>query len=261
MNTLGLANSRTDLLNETEFRNRSGFFLNVMQRGLSHEAIDNYLYNANIDNKRRYRVAILDFSEKNKVIESRQFEIRQQLTRWFIFEHDWQVLTFSHRQQLVLLIDEQIDTRQFLQRLYDFLVQQPGLHYAFTIGFSRIAESIHMLSDLYDQANNALKLTSQQHPIMRFRPKNAQELLHLLPKQEARVFVEKTLGPILENAELLETLETYVFLHQNVTAVANALFVHRNTITYRLKRISELLGVDLEMPDVLVDIQLALLLI
>ena len=75
------------------------------------------------------------------------------------------------------------------------------------------------------------------------------------------VFVEKTLGPILENAELLETLETYVFLHQNVTAVANALFVHRNTITYRLKRISELLGVDLEMPDVLVDIQLALLLI
>lgn len=261
MNTLGLANSRTDLLNETEFRNRSGFFLNVMQRGLSHEAIDNYLYNANIDNKRRYRVAILDFSEKNKVIESRQFEIRQQLTRWFIFEHDWQVLTFSHRQQLVLLIDEQIDTRQFLKRLYDFLMQQPGLHYAFTIGFSRIAESIHMLSDLYDQANNALKLTSQQHPIMRFRPKNAQELLHLLPKQEARVFVEKTLGPILENAELLETLETYVFLHQNVTAVANALFVHRNTITYRLKRISELLGVDLEMPDVLVDIQLALLLI
>lgn len=261
MNTLGLANSRTDLLNETEFRNRSGFFLNVMQRGLSHEAIDNYLYNANVDNKRRYRVAILDFSEKNKVIESRQFEIRQQLTRWFIFEHDWQVLTFSHRQQLVLLIDEQIDTRQFLKRLYDFLMQQPGLHYSFTIGFSRIAESIHMLSDLYDQANNALKLTSQQHPIMRFRPKNAQELLHLLPKQEARVFVEKTLGPILENAELLETLETYVFLHQNVTAVANALFVHRNTITYRLKRINELLGVDLEMPDVLVDIQLALLLI
>ena len=170
-------------------------------------------------------------------------------------------MTFSPRQQLVLLIDEQIDTRQFLKRLYDFLMQQPGLHYAFTIGFSRIAESIHMLSDLYDQANNALKLTSQQHPIMRFRPKNAQELLHLLPKQEAHVFVEKTLGPILENAELLETLETYVFLHQNVTAVANALFVHRNTITYRLKRISELLGVDLEMPDVLVDIQLALLLI
>ena len=191
MNTLGLANSRTDLLNETEFRNRSGFFLNVMQRGLSHEAIDNYLYNANIDNKRRYRVAILDFSEKNKVIESRQFEIRQQLTRWFIFEHDWQVLTFSHRQQLVLLIDEQIDTRQFLKRLYDFLIQQPGLHYAFTIGFFKNCWIDSYAVWLIWSANNALKLTSQQHPIMRFRPKNAQELLHLLPKQEARVFVEK----------------------------------------------------------------------
>lgn len=261
MNTLGLANSRTDLLNETDFRNRSGFFLNVMQGGLSDPAIDNYLHDENIDNKQCFRVAIIDFVQQNTIIESHQFEIRQQLTRWFISEHHLPVLTFSHSQQLVLLINEDIDTRQFLNQLFQFLNTQKKLNYPFTMGFSRISKSIHKLSELYGQANNALKLTSSQHPIMRFRPKNAQELLDLLPKQESDIFVEKTLGNILKNTELLETLKSYVFLHQNVTAVATALFVHRNTINYRLKRISDLLGVDLEMPDVLVDIQLALLLI
>ncbi len=86
-------------------------------------------------------------------------------------------------------------------------------------------------------------------------------MLHLLPEQESQTFIEQTLGPILSNSELLNTLKTYIFLHQNVTVVAKTLFVHRNTITYRLKRVSDILGVDLEMPDVLLDIRLALMLL
>ncbi|WP_349533094.1 PucR family transcriptional regulator [Leuconostoc citreum] len=261
MNTLGLANSRTDLLNETAFRNRSGFFLNVMQGGLNTEAIDNYLYEAKIDSKQHFRVAIVDFAETEKIIESHQLDIRQQLTRWFIQEFHWHVLTFSHRQQLVLLMHETIAPQEFLTALRHFLSAQQTLHHPLRIGFSRISESIHNLAELYNQANHALKLTSIQQPIMRFRPKSAEELLHLLPEQESQTFIEQTLGPILSNSELLNTLKTYIFLHQNVTVVAKTLFVHRNTITYRLKRVSDILGVDLEMPDVLLDIRLALMLL
>ncbi|GMA70667.1 purine transport regulator [Leuconostoc litchii] len=258
---LGFSNSRTDLLNETEFRNRSGFFLNIMQHGLSNAAIDNYLKNAGIDSQNPYRVAVIDFTRKKTVIETHQFEILQALTRWFINEFNWSVLIFSYKQQLILLIDNKIDTRKFLKQLYNFLTTQEKLAYTFTIGFSRVAEPIHTLADLYEQANHALQLTSSTHPIMRFRPKSAQEMLDLLPKQESDAFVERILGPILDNPSLLKTLETYMFLHQNVTAVASDMFVHRNTINYRLKRISELLDVNLDMPDVLVDIQLAFLLL
>lgn len=258
---LGFSNSRTDLLNETEFCNRSGFFLNIMQHGLSDDAIDNYLKNANIDSKNPYRVAVIDFTAKKTVIETHQFEILQALTRWFVNESNWSVLLFSYKQQLILLVDNKIDTRAFLKELYDFLTSQSKLEYNFTIGFSRVAEPIHALADLYEQANHALQLTSVAHPIMRFRPKSAQEMLNLLPKQESDAFVERILGPILDNPSLLKTLETYMFLHQNVTAVASDMFVHRNTINYRLKKISELLDVNLDMPDVLVDIQLAFLLL
>ncbi|KAA8370988.1 PucR family transcriptional regulator [Leuconostoc carnosum] len=261
INAVGLANSRTDLINETEFRNLSGFFLNIMQGDLGTEAINHYLRNINIDVQTQYAIAVLDFTTSKSIIEIRQFEILQTLTRWFINESDWPVLIFSYKQQLVLLIADVINPRIFLQNLYNFLRKQSKLEHRFTIGFSRITETIHKLNDLYEQANNALKLTSKSHPIMRFRPKSAHELLNLLPQQESRAFVEKNLGPILDNPELLQTLETYMFLHQNVTAVASAMFVHRNTINYRLKHISELLDVNLDMPDVLVDIQLAILLL
>lgn len=261
VNTLGFANSRTDLLNETAFRNRSEFFLNVMKNDLSHTAIDHYLRDTNISGTQRYRVAIIEFVQKNMTIESRQFEIRQQLTHWYIKEYQSPVLIFSHQQQLVLLVSDEINTSVFLQALATFLNDQKTLHHRFTIGFSKLAETIYSLAVLYEQAKNALHLTSSQHPLMAFRPKSAQELLDLLPKTETHAFIQKTLGGILNNPELLNTLKTYIALHQNVTAVSSTLFVHRNTVTYRLKRISVLLNVNLEMPDVLADMQLAFLLL
>ena len=140
VNTLGLANSRTDLLNETAFRNRSEFFLNVMQNSLSPSAISHYLQDTHINDKQDYHVAIIEFVQKNTTIESRQFEIRQQLTRWYITEYQSPVLIFSYQQQLVLLVSEEINISVFLQALTLFLNQQKSLHHKFTIGFSKLAE-------------------------------------------------------------------------------------------------------------------------
>ena len=72
--------------------------------------------------------------------------------------------------------------------------------------------------------------------------------------------MERILGPILDNPSLLKTLETYMFLHQNVTAVASDMFVHRNTINLSLeKKVSELLDVNLDMPRCFGRYQLAFL--
>lgn len=44
--------------------------------------------------------------------------------------------------------------------------------YPFTMGFSRISKSIHKLSELYGQANNALKLTSSNIQLCVFDQSN-----------------------------------------------------------------------------------------
>jgi len=69
------------------------------------------------------------------------------------------------------------------------------------------------------------------------------------------------LGPLENEPELLETLD--VFFRQNCSVVATAaqLFVHRNTLNYRLEKIASLTGLDPRRFDEAMLIRFALLLL
>jgi DNA-binding PucR family transcriptional regulator len=60
-----------------------------------------------------------------------------------------------------------------------------------------------------------------------------------------QTLVEKIYKPLAENsAELLETLVAYLDCGRSLEATSKQLFVHANTVRYRLKRISEIIGWD-----------------
>jgi DNA-binding PucR family transcriptional regulator len=59
-------------------------------------------------------------------------------------------------------------------------------------------------------------------------------------------------------ADLLHTLRGYLLAGRNARAAAEALQIHRNTLPYRLRRIEEVLGVDLTDADDLFTLELAI---
>lgn len=78
-------------------------------------------------------------------------------------------------------------------------------------------------------------------------------LSHVEP-DELTAFVQEHLGPLLayddENGtELLTTLESYFAEDGNHVRVAERLFLHRNTVRYRLQRVEKLLNVSLDDPE------------
>ena len=82
------------------------------------------------------------------------------------------------------------------------------------------------------------------------------------PAHEIHAFAERLLGPLItdeSHAELVDTLEAYLRQHGNLNAVARQLFLHRNTVRYRLRRIAKLTGADLDNPDTRLGLQLAIL--
>ncbi|HEY8807038.1 MAG TPA: helix-turn-helix domain-containing protein [Candidatus Limnocylindria bacterium] len=81
------------------------------------------------------------------------------------------------------------------------------------------------------------------------------------PTAEIRSFCRAVLGPLAESAQHdeLRTLEEFLRAHGSLNAVARALFLHRNTVRQRLKRIGELTGADLEDADQRVQLYLAVL--
>ncbi|MBE3581891.1 MAG: helix-turn-helix domain-containing protein [Thermoanaerobacteraceae bacterium] len=52
------------------------------------------------------------------------------------------------------------------------------------------------------------------------------------------------------NTDLYSTLRAYLECNLNPCAAAKALFIHRNSLIYRIKRIQQLIGLDLNDPKV-----------
>lgn len=79
----------------------------------------------------------------------------------------------------------------------------------------------------------------------------------------AKLALTERLKPLIDydmehNTNLIETLETYFKNCQNSISASKDLFIHRNTLLYRLERISELLDLDFNNSEQILIIQLAL---
>ncbi len=97
------------------------------------------------------------------------------------------------------------------------------------------------------------------------RPINADDLLaeralagDMLAKA---TLVSRIYRPLSSNSlELLETLNTYLESGRSLETTARSLFVHPNTVRYRLKRISEIIGWDATGPREAFVLQVAMVL-
>ncbi|MGO4760552.1 PucR family transcriptional regulator, partial [Streptomyces sp. 2MCAF27] len=88
-------------------------------------------------------------------------------------------------------------------------------------------------------------------------------LLQLEDPSELLRFADRTLSPILDydrrrGTRLLHTLRTYLAHELSTARTAEALFVHPNTVSLRLKRIEDLLDVNVAQPDSLLQLTAAL---
>ncbi|HLJ09140.1 MAG TPA: helix-turn-helix domain-containing protein, partial [Acidimicrobiia bacterium] len=89
-------------------------------------------------------------------------------------------------------------------------------------------------------------------------------LLQVKRPEELIDFMHGVLRPLRDydgrrDTTLVETLRAFLAHGFSVTATAEALFVHPNTISYRLRRIEEVLGVNCHDPQALLQVQLAFL--
>jgi purine catabolism regulator len=116
------------------------------------------------------------------------------------------------------------------------------------------------------QARESLRLGKEWKgaPVTYFGDLGLYQLLTALGNNpEAARFFRKTLGRLIthddnKNAELVETLEAFFACHGNLSQTASRLHIHRNTLTYRLERISVITQLDLDDPDARFSLQLAL---
>lgn len=134
------------------------------------------------------------------------------------------------------------------------------------IGIGRPVDGLIGLRESYRQARQALFMArrlADPNPLY-FGELNVYRLLFQLEYSPELVsFCNEIIGPLVEydrtqGTDLIETLTAYFAHKGNLSQTAEALFVHRNTLLYRMERIREISGLDLDNPETRLSIQLAL---
>lgn len=138
---------------------------------------------------------------------------------------------------------------EYAMALLDTLQNELGLHALFGIG-----EAAATLADLprsFEQANKAIQIGSvfrpetqiyhhgeliQERFIMDCAPEDAKPYI-------AAIFNRKTAK--LFSEEMLETVNVFLNKDLNLTDAARELYIHRNTLVYRLDKIQKVSGLDL----------------
>lgn len=130
------------------------------------------------------------------------------------------------------------------------------------MGLSPFFTNVEEIGDRIEQAasilelgrlNNKSKLVLSEHDIG-----FDAFVWQLFNTPQARAYAGLALRPLEQHPELMQTLETYFGANGNVTNTAEILVVDRRTITYRLERISDLLGCSVSNMETRVLLYLAL---
>lgn len=138
--------------------------------------------------------------------------------------------------------------------------------FSFSAGVGEFYTGVTELYKAYQEAKTALKLGvlfKGRGTLTYFSELGIIRLLYKLGELELRDFWQGILGPLLDydreqGYELLNTLKIYFQCNGDQQETARKLFIHPNTLKYRLKKIEEITALKLDNIEALVNMYLAL---
>ena len=124
------------------------------------------------------------------------------------------------------------------------------------IGVSDQVKDIVNLHLAYKRARAAVEMAvKRERGLQYFDRMGMYRMLYLVEDRELlRDLSDKPLAPLIEydkehDGEYVATLESYLQCGGSIKAMSEELYIHRNTILYRMANIKKLLGCSLESPE------------
>lgn len=131
-----------------------------------------------------------------------------------------------------------------------------------TVGIGGYYEGIEGLQTSYNEAAIALELGERmwgEGHVYHINNLGIPGLLAEASSEKKLDFADRLLGPLLPHRELVHTMEEFFKYNLNLTNTAEALKIHRNTLIYRLDKISSIINLDPRFFQEAVQIYLALM--
>ena len=118
-------------------------------------------------------------------------------------------------------------------------------------GVSNEFSNLSELLDYYNQAVISFELGKNERRLNLYSEYILKNVLSILAHEKTTLLCHPSVTflkqyDIHNNTELLNTLQAYLENERSLVKTANALYIHRNTLLYRIKKINSLLRLDLD---------------
>lgn len=159
--------------------------------------------------------------------------------------------------------EEEVDTiTKFIENV------QENFKSEFTLSFG-VSHSVQPLKEIptaYDEAVEAILTGYDQNLkgfIKHYKTRDLKELLNTLPRKDLKALYENTLKSLAypktkDDQDLVKTIQVYLDSQCEFSETSRKLFVHRNTVKYRIEKTEELLNCSLRDPADSLRIRVAL---
>ncbi|WP_042357423.1 PucR family transcriptional regulator [Bacillus rubiinfantis] len=282
---IALERIKAKAVEETKHQIRSDFYDDLLSGKIeSVNAIKSLSEIHGLDTTKQYvcMVVKLDYTDvvenKEKIVEKEKEDIKLDIGHAadrIAYQYNRKLVSIFRGNQVIILLQlDDSDSKQvsvkelclnFATELYMELSER-DYYYAIRIGIGKVYPQLLEISRSFTEALDAVYLGKKLNkaPVVHFEDLFIYHFLNTcLSKEEMGLFVSNTVQKLYEydlenNSNLVSTLETYYDCVCNVTEAAKRQFMHRNTIKYRLEKIKELLGKDIDQPEILLELNLGL---
>ena len=212
----------------------------------------------NLNIKKNIYVFVFDLSE----YDSNQFSITYMRDVFEKMISGGQALIYNNKIVITASYSRARDIFQTeLSNLSRFLKE-----YNIRCGISRRCQEPSQLRFYYEQALDAMRIGSHMDPERFIYPYGEYAVYHIAQICLKNGGIKRFCHPALEvlirhdreySTNFTDSLYTYIRQFKNITNTANALHLHRNTLVYHLKRIEEIMEVNLSDYNVMQLLELS----
>ncbi|MGM9627403.1 MAG: CdaR family transcriptional regulator [Faecousia sp.] len=194
-------------------------------------------------------VSVSHLEYYTNTLEGQQFIDRvESAVNGFMSQYRGSIILRNAARQILLIPKRSTTELTALCRKLSGMVEQRfGVRPA--IGIDGAAGDIHTA---YLQANRAWRVAPHSADnIVCYASLNAELILDDIPGKAKLEYLRKTFPDrtVPELRDDIALLEAYFAAEGSLTAAADAMFIHKNTLQYRLKRLAETTGLDVRKPS------------
>jgi carbohydrate diacid regulator len=188
-----------------------------------------------------------------------QREVFELFQRFFQTENDFIIRWGQGRFLLLKSANPDFSRSRFHYQLEQFQQSfQNRYKSTLSVGVGK-TPGTHVIHRSYREAKKALKVAGKQGSIVFYEDLVIDIILEEVPVETQEEFLDRTIHTLIEQKELIETLQSYLRNNQSIKGTAAEMHLHINTLHYRLKQIKELTGIDPKETEGIVLFHLAML--